>query len=318
MEILTPYFTTEKDRQRYQQTANLVGTEQAEQFLLSLFGTHFYAQAWEVTKSTGAFCFNYQIVKDSEETKLVAPGDLEFKKDILEGVTKKIRGGLEYEQISIARQMMIAAEIGASVVWISPKKEQGEISCLYPATQINIAEKVKEDLIEMRQFQSEYLDLKGSERFLREMGSMKYEVRSDINNLEELMKTVVTILGKIETGYVQGLMEGITGQKSQEINIDLERAKESGQKYLELIKGGVRGNQLDKLHKNLLIETIDYQTFKKLYPGGGPIETSCGPIRGSNVSVPSWCEVSPTGEIKCKYCTKRLSNLETKIHRCVC
>ncbi len=308
MENLLPYFTPQKDQQLFLEKVTELGEARAIQILTPVFKENFHSQAWELSQSLEPYTFAYRIKEVVGDKKLVHQSDWQLfpEKDILEATSSAIRNGLEKRQIELAREKMIEAEIGASTVWISPKKGSDEISCPYPDTQINIAQKISEELVDVRQFQSENLDLKGSARFL--ISLFEISLVNDYPGLEELMTTVISFPGQISTEEVQWLIRDLTNSPINNENIkDLsELSSENSKKYIQLLRSGVRGEELKRKYAQLLGIT-------------GSIASSCGFIGSVHgLSIPTWCEITFSGEIKCKLCEKKLSYFETKSHRCIC
>lgn len=219
--------------------------------------------------------------------------------------------------MSKVRQTLLAAENGVSVLWISPKKVEGEENCPYPDAQLNFA-KIKGNLVEVRQFQSRYLDLKGSARFINEL--FKTGSLHETPELAEVMLAVKIKKGKIETQEIQSLIAQIGG-KSLRVEIDREvLARRSADKYLEQLLNGLSGGELVRVRSELLKETLPLKVVQEIMANGGTIETSCGQIEFSRAggAIPNWCEITLTGEIRCKLCKKGLKNAEVGSHRCAC
>lgn len=290
----------------------------------SVFSGDFEAQAWEISQSSKHYHFSYRILRQGDLVKLVHKSDFLLDKDILEAVDPTIRNGLEFEQISKAREELISAEIDTSLVLISPKKILPD-DPNYPRTLISVARKIDEGAVEVSQFQFD-LDLRGCARFLNWLCEM--EVVGQQPTLAELIGKVQKFPGRISDEEVLFIAGQICGEDfGNEVGVWQTSgmpAEEAGLKYLTSIKQGLTKEELERQRLQILFETLDYSTFKKYYPEGGPVATSCGPIdfggRFSAGVIPSWCEYGDRGEIRCKFwfCRKILTRSEINSHRCVC
>lgn len=318
--IESPYFSVDNDVTLYQSLLSNYGLERARKIAEPIFTGNFHSQNWEITKSVKPYEFSYFLSEDG--SSLVHDCDLYAGKDILDGITESLRGGLEYQQMVLVKQELLTAEKGASRVWISPKKTSEEIDkdCIYTHTFINIAERVSEKEFKVRQFQTDSLDLSESAFLLSRLSGEK--VIRERPSLGELMLTLGGRPVGISDQEVYRLMSEVGGV---EMNINdlteqvARSSREAGRRYLRAIERGVSGEALRQLHVELLRNTIDYKTFKTLFPSGEMnAVTSCG-IISSRVNVPNWCEYNViTGELKCKHCKKGLRQSEVNSHRCVC
>jgi hypothetical protein len=314
METLSPYFNTHSDTLLHQQLVQEHGIEKAREIGSVVYAGNFRSQGWEVTGATGPYEFSYYIL----DGKLVHESDLHSGRDILDGVRKDIRYGLEYEQSYKFRQRLLTAEIGGVAAWISPKKtvEEG-VDCYYEETQVNVAFKINKDEIQVRQFQSKHLNISQSALLLNMLAS-----ESVLNIEPELKELMLMVIDPeiIDDRSIQGAIERITGVKSEseDLSAQVRRSEEAGRKYQQAIEAGVTGKARDMLHANLLKNTIDYKTFQKIQSKGGDVVTSCGIVSFGSEKVPSWCVVGASGELNCKFCKKGLSHKEINTHRCVC
>jgi hypothetical protein len=314
METISPYFNTQLDTTLHKQLVQEHGLEKAREIGSVIYAGNFRSQGWEVTGATGPYEFSYYIL----DGKLVHESDLHSGRDILEGVRKDIRYGLEYEQSYKFRQRLLTAEIGGVAAWISPKKtvEEG-VDCYYEETQVNVAFKINEDEIKVRQFQSKDLNISQSALLLNMLASE--DVLNSEPELEDLMLTVIEPEA-VDDRSIQEAIERITGVKSEleDLSAQVRRSEDAGRKYQQAIEAGVTGKAREMLHANLLKNTIDYKTFQKIQSKRGNVVTSCGIVSFGSEKVPSWCAVGSSGEISCRFCQKNLTKFELNSHRCVC
>ncbi len=310
-----------KDPIRVQEEINRHGIEKARGILVGNFTDDFKAQIWEITGTSAPFEFNYEIREENGGARLVHQSDYFTGKDILEVTSKQVRRGLEFDQMVLARQRMLGAEIGTSVGWISLKEQPGEKNCKYPDTQVNIAYKLSEKLIHVRQFQNRDLDLKGSERFFKEFLQLDYV--NEMTSLEEVMSTIEIRKGEVSTQEVQEAIAKITGKTLNCAVIDIDtKARSSSEKYVDLLLSGLSGGQQVQVRQNILKGLLPYEVVQKLEEVG-TLTFSCGEMEFSGSSrsgsaIPNWCEITPTGEIKCKFCEKKLSKNSINQHQCIC
>lgn len=317
----SPYFSVESDIALYHNLIQRYGREKARGIGLNIFAGNFRSQNWEATKATTAYQFSYFLSEDGQS--LVHDCDLYGGRDILEGVSKNLRGGLEFDQVDLVRKNLIASENGTSTVWVSPRKTNDLVDqdCIYTHTFINIAERVSDREFQVRQFQTDKLNLSQSALLLNLLSGE--DVVEHEPDLAEVMHNLGNRFGKIEDREVGALIGKLTNSETEETE-DLtaqatESALKAGRKYFAAIEQGIRGEELEELHINLLKDTIDMKTFKTLFPTGVfSAITSCG-IISSKVNVPSWCNYNEvTGEISCRLCGSKLSLSGVKNHRCKC
>lgn len=301
METLTiPFFDTDKDRQFYLHLVEAVGQNQANRYATEIFANDFGSLGWEIIRSPHPNRYLYKIIKVDGEVRLVHQRDFWEDADILGKINPGIRNGLEYAQMRLVRENLLSAEIGSSLAWISPKKILPEDPD-YVLTFLHNATKIDVDTITVTQTQANY-GLEESAMLLN-MWS-KLDIVDPHPTLKELMTTVSQ---RRESGIVYDTTRSISN-----------KLLNGGKLYIEAIKQGLDGATLDQRYNDILKATIDYQAFKKLYPSGGRVMTSCGQVDfGGN--LPSWCEKClEGGGLRCKFCRKNLGFNEINSHRCVC
>ena len=262
---------TKKDIQFYSHLVSTLGPEKADTVAPEIFAQDLSWMSWEACRSSAAKAFFYKIIHVNGEVRLVNQRDLSDQEDILKKINKEIRFGLEYSQMSLVKQRLLAAENGALAVWISPKKLLPEDPD-YPFDQINIAKKIDEETVWVKQLQGDFIP--------------------PITNLADLMLTI----GEEDFGGEWVI---------EEDEIDLGK----GHDYVLAVKQGLSADQLRKKRNELLFSNLILTT---------PILTSCGAIESTKQNIPSWCERSISGEIRCRFCRKCLQTNRMNNHRCVC
>ncbi len=295
----SPFINHELDIELYNRVIDIAGAEQAEEIVPQTFARDFGWERWEVMQSTLANTYFYKIIEVDEQKRLVGVRDLEVfdEADILTKIRSDIRDGLEYSQMSLVRQKLLAAEMDTSVAWVSPQKIRPD-DPEYALSFLHFARKIDPDTIAVTQSQGDY-DLRGLAGILN-----RWVGRQVVNSDPSLEKIMQVVVEKQE--------DSVSWDMSHKIGLELLK---EGIAYMEAIKKGLNGEDLMEKHRELLKSTIDYQEFMRIHPNGSAF-TSCGEISFGN--LPPGCEKTASGEIRCKFCKKTLSATSANSHRCVC
>ena len=281
---------TKADINFYLHLVDILGEEETDKIAPGIFSEDFRQLRWEITNSTQANFFYYKIQGEN----LVHQRDLSLGEDILTKINPNIRFGLELLQMSRVKSRLLEAPEEAIVSWISPKKIL-DTDPNYPLDQINIAKKIDQETIWVKQLQGDLISLEPDQ------------------TLEELMLTI-------------GESEEIYNLKFEIFNeISISNDTKKGREYVQALKMGLSADSLRVKRAELLQDTFLYT-----YSVGGSIQTSCGVIDfggstyksdgGSSSSESNyWASYSYyTGEYSCRFCHKSIWQSKLSSHRCVC
>jgi hypothetical protein len=277
---------TQKDIQFYSHLVNTLGQTKADIVAPTLFAEDLNWMSWEACRDSVAKAFFYKIIDVNGDKRLVNQRDLSDNEDILKKINREVRGGLELRQMSIVRSRLLSAENGAVAAWISPKKMVLEDPD-YPLDQINIAKKIDEETVWVKQLQGEF-----APEYLASI------VNSPSTKLTDLMLNI----GETDLG--------------QELDIHQDNIKnlDKGQSYVLAIKQGLSADSLRVKRADLLRGTIPYVV--------GLLPTSCGfldfgmpktALSGimTEVKTRNWCsgcQIENSCTAKCFRCGGQLSS----------
>lgn len=279
----------------YRDLATIYGPIYASELAEKIFADDLKSLAWEATKNPLPNRFFYQIVRDENSVKLVHQSDLHWNRDILEGVNPYFRRGLEFKAMSAFRKELFEAEIGGNRFLISSKRDETEsiADCAYASTQINIAEKLNDDLIMVSQFQSDHLDKKRSVKLFNTLSDC-CTIREDASN-DELITTVGSRRNHISTEGVLDVVAQEVGRKINKLSFqgfrDWEERIEAqvrpqAQRLLQAIQSGTQGQALQETFSQALTDTLGLGEVLSFWSKLSQltIMTSCGAITfGSNL-----------------------------------
>ena len=275
---------TKADINFYLHLVDTLGEEETDKVAPEIFAEDLRQLSWEISRSDQANFFYYKIQGEN----LVHQRDLSLGEDILTKINPNIRFGLELLQMSRVKSRLLEAPEEAIVSWISPKKIL-DTDPNYPLDQINIAKKIDQETIWVKQLQGDLISLEPDQ------------------TLEELMLTI-------------GESEEIYNLKFEIFNeISISNDTKKGREYVQALKMGLSADSLRVKRAELLQDTFLYT-----YSGGGSIQTSCGVIDfGSSTNQfskeSSWAQIDlKNREFKCKFCWKMLPLAWLNLHRCVC
>lgn len=272
---------TQKDIEFYFHLITTLDKKKVDEVAPIIFGSDLSWMDWEARRKVSPKAFFYKIVEVDGEIRLVSQRDLLNQEDILQKISRGIRFGLEFAQMSKVRSRLLSAENGAVAVWISPKKILPDDPD-YPLDQINIAKKINKETVWVKQLQGDFTPAE-----LASFVGIKVA-----SSMEELMLTIG------ELGDVGDFSES-TLDKNFLIG---------GISYTKAIKLGLSAEQLREKRNQILFGEGVFVS----------ILTSCGVIEfGKPKTLPSWCEHFGGG-IRCKHCKKGLSMSSINFHRCVC
>lgn len=277
---------TKADIEFYLHLVDTLGEDQTDKVAPGIFSEDFRQLRWEITNSSQANFFYYKIQGEN----LVHQRDLSLGEDILTKINPNIRFGLEFLQMSRVKSRLLEAPEEAVVTWISPKKIL-DTDPNYPLDQINIAKKIDQETIWVKQLQGDLVNLRENQ------------------TLEDLMLNIGEEIPKQVRNDIFRHPELDSGSNLTE-----------GWKYVQALKMGLSADSLRVKRAEILQETIPY-----IYSGGGSIQTSCGLIEvgsfynGGTAKGPSWVTYNiDKGEFKCNFCWKMLPKAWLNTHRCIC
>ena len=286
---------TKADIDFYSHLISSLGATEADIVAPEIFAQDLSWMSWEARCDKTPKAFFYKIINVNGEVRLVNQRDLFSSEDILKKINNETRRGLEYFQMSLVKQRLLAAENGATLSWISPKKMLPEDPD-YPLDQINIAKKIDEETVWVKQLQGDFVKLRPNQ------------------TLEELMLTI----GDTEIFNFQFSPPEGGRVIFNEFSISNEVNK--GREYMEAIKQGLSADSLRVKRAELLRGTIEYSL-------SGSILTSCGLLDFSAIGGPAYgwgsraimievksknwcsgCQIENTCTLNCYKCGGSLSS----------
>ncbi len=308
----------------YRELKELYGFKRASEIAVNTYAKDLRHLAWEATKTPLPNEFFYRIIRDGDQVSLVHESDGHWNRDILEGVSSKYRDGAELEAIGNFREAIINLDLNETAILGSSKKEDEDDNCQYTDGQINYAEKLTEDLVWVRQSQSDKYGRKETSQVINE--TAQAPIFSPTASLREVITRVAVRKGSISTSEILQARERATGEKIENLDRFIrmeaqikEASERNARKLLYYIQEGFMNGDLEHQFGRLLADTIGYNNFPEIEVGDyegllASLQTSCGEIvfgdnfRAGITPAYSFSEFSTTnyktGECVAKGCLK--------------
>jgi hypothetical protein len=240
---------------------------------LELKTGNFVSQVWEYSESLDPYGFKYFISKDADGSQILVHESDQFNDaDILKGISN-YRRGREIEAAKNYKKAIFEAKVGDSVLWVSPKAEKDE-DCVYVDTQINIAVKISENEVEVKQFQSKHLNTTKTALVLNALSG--YQTVHPESLVDDVIVAIGVRKGKIDDEEVKDAIIEISGVLHKElidfkaVEKDILRLSEvNSRKYMQAIDSGLSGEVLDKYQEMLLRNILDSaykKSYERMYP----------------------------------------------------
>ncbi len=270
-----------------------------------------YAQAWETVDTREPCSYEYRLVKVGDETRMIHASDEHNSKDILDGVDKRVRRGLEYQQLVNVKQKVSAAAEDTTLFVVSPKLDRTKESdkdCYYPDTFLTVFFK-KGDQVVTRQFKSEFLNTEQSGELINQIPGGDRPIKNK-TDLDRMLVTVGEAAGWIENEDINQMIERVSGVKMGR-SADMQRIKKlsefAGEVMVMALDQGMWLDQLEELHFKLLLTIVEGQPsdrVKRDNQGRIYLEAGCSFIsgRGRSNTLSSLMSRESENEVKCPHC----------------